>query len=38
VDDVLLVASWFKRHPAERERLLTPDQALAAFAPAGQGS
>jgi hypothetical protein len=29
IDGVLLVASWFKRYPAERERVLEPDLALA---------
>jgi hypothetical protein len=29
VDGVLLVAGWFRRHPAERERVLEPEAALA---------
>jgi excinuclease ABC subunit C len=29
VDAVLLVAAWFRKHRAERERTLTPQQALA---------
>ncbi len=29
VDTVLLVASWFRRHPEERQQTLSPEQALA---------
>jgi excinuclease ABC subunit C len=29
VDGVLLVAAWFRKRPQERERVLTPEQALA---------
>jgi excinuclease ABC subunit C len=29
VDGVLLVAAWFRKHPEERERVLSPEQALA---------
>jgi hypothetical protein len=28
VDSVLLVAGWFRKHPEEREKLLTPTEAL----------
>ncbi len=28
LDGLLLVAAWFRRYPQERQRLLTPDQAL----------
>src|SRR5262249_54162275 len=34
VDGVLLVASWFRRHAAERQRRMTPQEATAA--PAGE--
>jgi excinuclease ABC subunit C len=30
IDGVLLVAGWFRRHPAERQRTLTPEEALTA--------
>jgi excinuclease ABC subunit C len=29
LDGILLVASWFRRHAAERAKLLTPEEALA---------
>lgn len=29
LEEMLLLASWFRRHPQERQRLLSPDQALA---------
>jgi excinuclease ABC subunit C len=29
VDAVMLVAAWFRKHPAERERVFTSEQALA---------
>jgi excinuclease ABC subunit C len=29
IDEVLLVAGWFRRHRTERARTLTPEQALA---------
>jgi excinuclease ABC subunit C len=32
-DGVLLVASWFRRHPAEKQRALDPAPILAACAP-----
>jgi excinuclease UvrABC nuclease subunit len=28
IDEILLVAAWFRRHAAERERTVTPEQAL----------
>jgi len=28
IDGVLLVASWFRRHSAERQRQMTPEAAL----------
>ena len=28
IDGVLLVAAWFRRHPEERERVLTPAEAI----------
>jgi excinuclease ABC subunit C len=37
VDGVLLVAGWFRRHPAERERTLVPETALALCRPAAAG-
>jgi hypothetical protein len=30
IDGVLLVAAWFRRHPAEKDRTLTPAAATAA--------
>jgi excinuclease ABC subunit C len=33
VDTILLVSSWFRRYPAEREHTLFPDQALAQCRP-----
>ena len=29
IDGVLLVAAWFQKHPEERARALTPEQARA---------
>ncbi len=39
IDGVLLVAAWFRTHPEDRDRLLTPEQALARCkrAPATRG-
>ncbi len=33
LDGLLLVAAWFRRYPQERQRLLTPEQALALCQP-----
>jgi excinuclease ABC subunit C len=38
VDHVLLVAAWFRRRADELQRTLTPAQALALCAAAGQGT
>jgi excinuclease ABC subunit C len=36
VDGLLLVDAWFRKHPEEKARTLTPEQALAACAASGQ--